>query len=103
MGPEYNRALHVRVNKTLSLHKQWFSIWHIIFPGIPKPSSCLVGDTTCENVLEYHNFIVTQGIKVVRSVLQENNLSDVLYDGLSVRTRAEMEAFAERVFEFAAL
>ncbi|KAI2623120.1 hypothetical protein GGR54DRAFT_638364 [Hypoxylon sp. NC1633] len=98
---DMSKALHERVNKTLDLHEQWFSILDIIFSDIPRPSSCLVDDDLCEHVLEFHSFVVTSGSEVVRSVLSDNGLLPELGQGNDLQRTAELETFAERVFELA--
>ncbi|KAK0641857.1 hypothetical protein B0T16DRAFT_516378 [Cercophora newfieldiana] len=96
-----------RVDKALSIHEQWFSLWANIFPGAEPPSSCLVDDPVCEHLLEYYEFTRARGTEVVRESVRS---SGFLPESISrdadcygqETTFTELEAFAERVFDQAA-
>ncbi|KAH8648591.1 hypothetical protein BX600DRAFT_442877 [Xylariales sp. PMI_506] len=98
---QVRKTLESRVDKTLALHAQWFSLWDQIFEGVPRPPTCTVDDDLCEHVIEYHEFCVTRGAEVIRRVIAQHNLLATVLDD-QAQTAADLEAFAERVFELAA-
>lgn len=97
-------AMKQKVDRTLNLHEQWFSLWSIIFPDIDPPSSCLVDDDICEHVSDFRDFFTTQGREVVREVIRAQGLlpetDDQEPEGL--QTTAQLTAFAESVCELSA-
>lgn len=40
LSPEMIKALARRVGKDNNLHEQWFTVWDMILPGVPRPQTC---------------------------------------------------------------
>lgn len=77
LSPEMIKALGRRVGKDNDLYEQWFSVWDMIFPGVPRPQTCtfdLSGDVHVQ-VLALCSFFEAEGPDIVASVLREQGLA----------------------------
>ncbi|PSR85794.1 hypothetical protein BD289DRAFT_453098 [Coniella lustricola] len=73
LSHELCTVLKRRVDKECDLFEQWFSIWDIIFPEIPRPDNPMFD--LCDDVhiqtLDLAAFLETEGPGVVTSMLRE--------------------------------
>ncbi len=58
-------SFKARVDSSLTLGEQWFSVWRIVFPGVELPASCWVDDHVCQHVMNLQRFVFTKGHSVV--------------------------------------
>ncbi len=58
-------AISTRVDSSLTLPAQWFSVWKIIFPDLEPPASCWVDGIVCRHVLDLQEFVSTEGESLV--------------------------------------
>lgn len=76
ISPEMEEALTRRVELGSNLHDQWFSVWDMIFPGIPRPASCTfdLSSETHIQVLGLVSYLESEGPAIVQSTLGRNGL-----------------------------
>lgn len=76
ISPEMEEALTRRVELGSNLHDQWFSVWDMIFPGIPRPASCTfeLSNETHIQVLGLVSYLESEGPGIVQSTLERNGL-----------------------------
>lgn len=76
ISPEMEDALTRRVEQGSNLHDQWFSVWDMIFPGIPRPASCTfdLSSETHIQVLGLASYLETEGPAIVQSTLERHGL-----------------------------
>lgn len=76
LSPETIKALSRRVEKDNDLHEQWFTVWDMIFPGVPRPRTCtfdLSGDVHVQ-ALALSSYFDSEGPGIVVSVLRDQGL-----------------------------
>lgn len=56
-----------------TLHDQWFNLWDMIFPGVPRPPTCIY-DLCAELVLGLCSYLEAEGPGIVQNMLRENSL-----------------------------
>ncbi|KAI5459230.1 hypothetical protein BGZ63DRAFT_426518 [Mariannaea sp. PMI_226] len=86
--------LRARVDQNLSLEGQWYCVWDIVFPGIPRPPDCSIDDEIYLHALDYHEFEMTRGTEVIRRVVKEKNMP--------IASETDLEAFVLQVYNSAA-
>lgn len=76
ISPEMEEALTRRVEQGSNLHAQWFSVWDLTFPGIPRPASCTFdfSSETHIQVLGLTSYLESEGPRIVQSTLQSHGL-----------------------------
>lgn len=76
ISPEMEDALTRRVEQGSNLHDQWFSVWDMIFPGIPRPASCTfdLSSETHIQVLGLASYLESDGPAIVQSTLERHGL-----------------------------
>ena len=58
-------SIKARVDSSLTLREQWFSVWRLLFPDITEPASCWVDEDACRHVLDIKRFVIAEGDRVV--------------------------------------
>ncbi len=58
-------SIKARVDSSLTLREQWFSVWRFLFPDIKEPASCWVDEGVCRHVLDIKRFVIAEGNRVV--------------------------------------
>ena len=58
-------SIKARVDSSLTLREQWFSVWRFLFPNIKEPASCWVDKDVCRHVLDIKRFVIAEGDRVV--------------------------------------
>lgn len=97
MSPETVRALTRRAGKGDDLQEQWFGVWDVIFPDIPRPQTCsldLSGELHVQ-ALGLCSYFETEGPRTVLSFLQEEGI--VVGNGDGSASSDSVEAFTHRV------
>ncbi|KXJ93575.1 hypothetical protein Micbo1qcDRAFT_161587 [Microdochium bolleyi] len=65
-----------RVSRSLSLSEQWFTLWDILFPGLPRPESAFVQGPVAEVCSEVVRWWDRYGRTVVAEHIEANGGSD---------------------------
>lgn len=60
-----------RIDRTLSRSDQWYSIYSILFPGSPLPSSAYMESDLAAELLDFQKFMETDGLHIVMQTVHE--------------------------------
>lgn len=61
-------------NRKKPVAEQWFEIYDILFPGVPKPEFVYLGDQLAEGVESFRQFVSRQGLKMIVQELKGSNI-----------------------------
>lgn len=56
----------------LSQEDQWFAVWHILFPGSPRPNSPYIDSELLQDITLYQEFLTTSGPQILSDVLAQS-------------------------------
>lgn len=93
VSEEQRDRLSRRVNRSLSEEQQWFTIWDILFPDCPRPTSPYYDPNLAENMMAFRDFMASQGPTIMSNALSSSG--SVLWsmpDG-----EQDLEAFQARI------
>ncbi|KAI1342015.1 hypothetical protein F5Y15DRAFT_373937 [Xylariaceae sp. FL0016] len=96
-------ALDKRVSRKLSIERQWFTIWEIIFPGVAKPLSPYIEGVLEECLSTTRAFWQEHGETIIADLFQSGG--ETPYETpqeeriLSTVNREALRLFIERAFE----
>ncbi|KIW13105.1 hypothetical protein PV08_08292 [Exophiala spinifera] len=82
------RQLQVRVPPGMSETDQWYIVFDILFPGVPRPHSPFVDSELSEELSCFQDFATAQGPAIITGLLAENGL---------VSNMADMTAFNDTI------
>lgn len=83
-----------RANPKLSLESQWYTIWDIVFPETPRPSSPYVDSTISEDLSSFLEFFNQRGSDIIR----ETGESLGFHPGL-MQERQLLQTFVARIYD----
>ncbi|KAH6990137.1 hypothetical protein EDB80DRAFT_729555 [Ilyonectria destructans] len=63
-----------RVDRMMTLEHQWFTVWDIVFPDTPRPSSAYVQDPEIETLLGFSDFIEEHGREMVANHVRSREI-----------------------------
>lgn len=77
IDPETLKALTTRAENGSDIREQWFSLWEMIFPNIPRPATHTydLSEGLNSQVRELAAYYETEGPRIALSVLTENGIS----------------------------
>ncbi|KAI3554014.1 hypothetical protein CABS02_05733 [Colletotrichum abscissum] len=96
ISEDQSRQLTRKVDRRLSEEQQWFSVWDIVFPDVPRPESAYLGNQIEESMVMIHDFWDANGKALVsdalweRGLIPEPNVSD---------DEGELESFLAETLE----
>ncbi|KAK1467680.1 hypothetical protein CCUS01_07211 [Colletotrichum cuscutae] len=96
ISEDQSRQLTRKVDRRLSEEQQWFSVWDIVFPDVPRPESAYLGNQIEESMVMIHDFWDANGKALVsdalweRGPIPEPNVSD---------DEGELESFLAEALE----
>ncbi|KXH65329.1 hypothetical protein CNYM01_00906 [Colletotrichum nymphaeae SA-01] len=82
ISEDQSRQLTRKVDRRLSEEQQWFSVWDIVFPDVPRPESAYLGNQIEESMVMIHDYWDANGKALVfdalweRGLIPEPNVSD---------------------------
>ena len=68
------QLLRERVSRSNTPDEQWFTIWEIVFPGAPRPSSPYLGNAFEETIDRLREYWNAEGRQVVSSSLRRHGM-----------------------------
>lgn len=75
-------ALSKRFSSNLSHEQQWYSIWEILFPSIPRPQSPYVDLVLAEQIYSFREFCNHKRLTILRQLLEvvgpDSPLKDII-------------------------
>ncbi|KAK4171608.1 hypothetical protein QBC36DRAFT_198965 [Triangularia setosa] len=83
-----------RANPKLSVEKQWYAIWDIVCPEIPKPDSPYLDSTISEDLSSFLEFFRQRGLGIIR----ETGESLGFHPGL-MQERQLLQTFVARIYD----
>lgn len=96
ISEDQSRQLTRKVDRRLAEEQQWFSVWDIVFPDVPRPASAYLGNQVEESMVMIHDFWDANGKALVshalweRGLIPEPNVSD---------DEGELESFLAETLE----
>jgi hypothetical protein len=93
VNEKQRKQLEQRVSTKVSLEENWYRIFEILFPGKPRPKSPYVGRMLSADLLALQDFFFSEGIIVVREVV-DGTLPPSLQP-----QEDEVQAFLETAFQ----
>ncbi|TGJ79454.1 hypothetical protein E0Z10_g9301 [Xylaria hypoxylon] len=85
--------LERKVDRRLSKSDQWYSIFSILFPNSPRPSSAYLESNLSAELLCFQKFMATDGIKIVEQTAREQIPADL------VPQTEEIVTFSQLLFQ----
>lgn len=76
VSPDQKTKLSDRVSKVLTVSQQWFTIWDILFPNVPRPASPLVESPIYEVLSRFRGFWDERGQEIISEHLQRDDEID---------------------------
>ncbi|KAL9083948.1 MAG: hypothetical protein Q9165_008291 [Trypethelium subeluteriae] len=70
VSEEQRKLLEQRVSKSKSTVENWYTIFEILFPGTPRPSTPYVEGVLSEQLSEFQDFTMTEGPQIVNDLIQ---------------------------------
>lgn len=74
------RQLQKKVPTKMSEKEQWFTIWDVIFPELPRPQSPYIDSELSEELLAFKDFATSQGSEILVSYLRDAEYAPELGD-----------------------
>ncbi|KAK1729798.1 uncharacterized protein BDZ83DRAFT_788777 [Colletotrichum acutatum] len=96
ISEDQSRQLTRKVDRRLSEEQQWYSVWDIVFPDVPRPESAYLGNQIEESMVMIHDYWDANGRALVsdalweRGLIPEPNVSD---------DEGELESFLAETLE----
>ncbi|KAL9073305.1 MAG: hypothetical protein Q9157_004782 [Trypethelium eluteriae] len=70
VSEEQRKLLEQRVSKSKSTVENWYTIFEILFPGTPRPSTPYVEGVLSEQLCEFQDFTSIEGPQIVNDLIQ---------------------------------
>ncbi|GAP84224.2 hypothetical protein SAMD00023353_0700160 [Rosellinia necatrix] len=92
MTATQQKHLEERVDRKLSKSDQWYSVFSILFPDGPRPSSAYLDSNLSSQLLSFKQFMATDGFEIVEETAREH-----------IPENLRGNSFGEEVIEFSKL
>ncbi|KAK0736170.1 hypothetical protein B0T21DRAFT_411364 [Apiosordaria backusii] len=94
--PQKKELRENRANPKLSVEKQWYEIWDIVFPEAPKPDSPYLDASISEDLSSFREFFLQQGPEIIRQTAENQGLLPGL---IAIQERQFYQTFLARIYD----
>ncbi|KZL66330.1 HET and ankyrin domain protein [Colletotrichum tofieldiae] len=96
ISDEQRELFSQKVDRRLSEEQQWFSVWDIVFPDVPRPGSAYLGNQIEESMVLIHDFWDANGRTLVADALLKRG---VVQSSRGSEDEGEFRAFLSETLE----
>ncbi|KZL64302.1 hypothetical protein CI238_00601 [Colletotrichum incanum] len=96
ISDEQRELFSQKVDRRLSEEQQWFSVWDIVFPDVPRPDSAYLGNQVEESMVLIHDFWDANGRTLVSDALLKRG---VVQNSHGSENEGEFQAFLSETLE----
>ncbi|RYP55805.1 hypothetical protein DL771_012396 [Monosporascus sp. 5C6A] len=97
--PDFNTIFEDQIAE-MSRRSDWYTVWDIVFPGRPRPSSPHVDLSVSIDLLTFHEYTQSpEGIERIVSAIQTHDTRDVGMEERSIQLTWVIQAVQQQIFD----